>query len=440
LTSDSTTGSATGSEPTPRGGALVPAESWLGRATALSLLLALALGLLVPKIAGAVFLLLSLIAIVWLEPLVFRGAWRMRAEERLLAIAVAGFVAVWLLAWWLHGLHPIGFDDAGRILRLLLIVPLVLFLARVQGLERVWWAGLTVGAIGAGVYAIGYALGDQSGEWAERAGGPTNPIYFGGLSYAFALMLLPRAADERLASRPRIAAAAGVVFGLVASAMSGSRGAWMTLPPLLIIYVLYMAPSASNLRRLAAPALVLALAAGLSFAPGVPFGERLADAWDSIRTTDPALDLEDTLAVRWALWKVSAAAIAEHPWLGGGPGLFRDALEQAVAAGQAHPGLLRYHHPHDQFLSALLLAGPVGLVALIALFALAPVLIWRALLGAPAFPARHRAWSALTGILVILSLAVGESIFQRNSGVVWFALLVATGLALARPAWPQSPR
>jgi len=434
------TESRAAAEPAALSSARVPESSWLARVASLLLFIALGLGLVVPKVAGAVFLVLALIAIVWLEPLVFRGAWRMRAEERLLAIAVVGFVAIWLLAWWLHGLHAIGFDDVGRILRLLLIVPLVLFLARVQGLERAWWAGLTVGAIGAGVYAIGYALGDRAGEWAERAGGPTNPIYFGGLSYAFALMLLPRAADERLGSWPRVAAAAGVVFGLVASAMSGSRGAWMTLPPLLIIYVLYMAPSASYLRRLAAPSLVLLLAAGLSFAPGVPFGERLLDAWDSVRNSDAALDLEDSLAVRWALWKVSAAAIAEHPWLGGGPGLFRSALEQAVAAGQAHPGLLRYHHPHDQFLSALLLAGPVGLLALLLLFTLPPVLLWRALVGAPAFPARHRAWSALTGVLVILSLAVGESIFQRNSGVVWFGLLVATGLALARPAGSQPPR
>lgn len=418
----------------------MPATSWLGHGTALIVFLALALGLVVPKVAGAAFLLLALVGIIWLEPLVFRGAWRMRPEERRLAIVVVAFVAVWLLSWWVHGLHPIGFDDVGRILRLLLIVPLVLFLSRVEGLARGWWAGLTVGAIGAGVYAIGYALGDQSGEWAERAGGPTNPIYFGGLAYAFALMLLPRAADPRLASGARIAAAAGVVFGLVASAMSGSRGAWLTLPPLLIIYVLYMAPSATSLRRFSAPALVLALAAGLSFAPGVPFGDRLVDAWDSISTSDAALDLEDTLAVRWALWKVSAAAIAEHPWAGGGPGLFRDALEQAVAAGQAHPGLLRYHHPHDQFLSAWLLAGPIGLVVLLALFALPPVLIWRALTAAPAYPARHLAWSALTGVLVMLALAVGESIFQRNSGVVWFALLIALGLALARPAGRQPAR
>ncbi|GAB4173971.1 MAG: hypothetical protein Kow0020_09340 [Wenzhouxiangellaceae bacterium] len=423
-----------------RGGVVVPAASWLGRGVALSVILALGFGLIVPKIAGAAFLLLSLVAVIWLEPLLFHGAWRMRAEERLLAIAVAGFVAVWLLAWCLNGLDAAGLGDAGRILRLLLIVPLTLLLARVEGLDRAWWTGLTIGSIGAGLYAIGYALGEQSGEWAERVGGSTNPIYFGGLSYAFALMLLPRAADRRLGRWARVAAGAGVGLGLAASALSGSRGALLTLPPLLVIYVLFMAPSVHGLRRLAAPAAVLALVVGLSFAPGVPFGERLMDAWASMHSRDAVLDLEDTLAVRWALWKVSAAAIVEHPWLGGGPGLFRTALEQAVAAGQAEPVLLRYHHPHNQYLSALLLAGPVGLLALLALFSVPLLQTWRAMLAASEYRGRHLAWSALTGVLVMLALAVGESIFQRNAGVVWFAILVATGLAVARPALHHVPR
>ena len=78
----------------------VPADSLLGRAVAVLVAAGLGFGLVVPKLAGAAFLLLAAIAIVWLEPAVVRR----RAEPVLvrgdgpLVIAVVGFVSLWLAA------------------------------------------------------------------------------------------------------------------------------------------------------------------------------------------------------------------------------------------------------------------------------------------------------------------------------------------------------
>ncbi len=417
----------TATEPVALSSARVPESSWLARFASLLLFLALALGLVLPKVAGGAFLLLALMGIVWLEPGLLRRRWDLDRHERLLTFVVLLFVGVWLLSWLGHGLDPVGRDDVGRILRLLLIVPLYLFLARVDGLERVWWTGVGAGAAIAGVYAIGFAWIGQPGEWAERVGGPTNPIYFGGIVLAFSVMLLPRVADTHLAPWKRVIAAAAVALGLVASALSGSRGAWLTLAPLLVLYLVTLGTRQTPAWRFGLPLVMLAFAVGLSMIPGVPLSERVGDALTSL-SEGGGLAREDTLSVRWALWSMSLEQIRDHWLFGVGPAGFRDALEQAVAAGRLPDWMLEYHHPHNQFLSAMLIAGLPGLVALCLLFGV-PLRRFAMLWQSGLRRTRLIGWSGLAVVAVVAVMGLGESIFQRNSGVVWFGLLVASAYA-----------
>ena len=422
---------ARAAEPVPRSSLPVPAASWLGRITALILFLGLALGLVLPKVAGGAFLLLALMGIIWLEPGLARRRWDLDGHERLLIFAVLAFVVVWLLAWLVHGVHPIGAEDVGRILRLLLIVPVYIFLRHTEGLREYWWWGLSAGAAVAGVHAIAFTVAGDTGEWLDRVGGATNPIYFGGIVLAFSLMILPRITDASLPLVARAAFALSAGLGLVASALSGSRGAWLVIPVLLVIYMFTVARSVPARQRFGMPLMVVAMVVAIAVVPGVPLLERLFDAWKSLSVPSPGFSETDTLAMRWQLWQLSVQAIAEHPLFGGGPGLFRAALEQAVAQGAANPFLLRFHHPHNQYLSALLIGGIPGLLALVALFGVPGRFCARGLF----FPDRQSqyvAWSGLAAVAVIATMAAGESIFQRNSGIVWFALLTSVSCALVR--------
>ena len=420
-------------EPVPRSSLPIPARTWLGRITAVILFLGLALGLVLPKVAGAAFLLLALMGIIWLEPGLARRRWDLDRHERFLILAVFAFVIVWLLAWLVNGLHPIGAGDVGRILRLLLIVPVYVFLRHTEGLRGYWWWGLSAGAAIAGVHAIAFTAAGSTGEWLGRVGGATNPIYFGGIVLAFSLMILPRITDISLTLPARAAFALSAALGLVASALSGSRGAWLAIPVLLIIYMFTVARRDPAQQRFGIPLMVVSVVVAIAFLPGVPLLERLFDAWKSLTVTSPGFSETDTLAVRWHLWKLSGQAIAEHPLFGGGPGLFRTALERAVAQGEANPFLLRYHHPHNQYLSALLTAGIPGLLALVALFGVPGRFCARGLLLSDR-QSQYVAWTGLAAVAVVATMAIGESIFQRNSGIVWFALLASVSCALAQGA------
>ena len=417
--------------PVPRSDALIPSAGWLGRLSALLLFTGLALGLVVPKVAGGVFLLFALMGIIWLEPGLARRRLVLDARERLLMLIVLSFVGVWLIAWLGHGLGPVGGADVGRILRLLLIIPVYLFLARVDGLDRAWWAGLAAGAIIAGGYAIAFMLVGEPGSWADRVGGPTNPIYFGGVTLAFALMLLPRVADPESAPAIRLLMSLALVLGLTASAISGSRGAWLALAPLLVVYLLTLGTRQHPAKRFGMPLLILALAVVLAFLPGVPLGQRVIDAFATSGSYGAEIAREDTLAVRWALWELSFDQLRDAWLFGVGPDGFRAALEAAVEQGRLPEWFLEYHHPHNQFISALLIAGLPGLITLVLLFGV-PIGRYARLWHTGLERTRLVAWSGLAAVSVLAVMCVSESIFQRNSGIVWFGLLLAGGYAMLR--------
>ena len=104
-------------------------------------------------------------------------------------------------------------------------------------------------------------------------------------------------------------------------------------------------------------------------------------------------------------------------------------MAEAVAAGEAHPKLLDYRHPHNQFLSALLYAGLPGLLGLILLFGLPLRRFWL-MRQSSLISTRQLAWCGLAAVAMLAAMALSESIFERNIGVIWFSLMLATSLAL----------
>nr|WP_240955751.1 O-antigen ligase family protein [Wenzhouxiangella sp. XN79A] len=249
-------------------------------------------------------------------------------------------------------------------------------------------------------------------------------------------MLLPRAASPATPAIERGIATVAILAGLLAAALSGSRSAWLAVPLLLAVYAFSLARGQQPLRRFGWPLAMLVATGLLALVPGVPLGERIVEAIDSLRGSDSLFDPFDTLAVRWELWQVAFATIAEHPLIGGGPGAFRAAMESAAAAGALPTELLRYEHPHNQYLSALVINGLPGLLSLLALFGVPLALAARGL-HADCRTTRQTAWSTIAAVAVLAVVALGESIFQRNAGVVWFGLLTALTLARARA---ESPR
>jgi len=408
----------------------VGAGSKLGRLTGAVLFVTLALGLVVPDILEAGLVALVLLALAWLPR---PDGWRRHALNRLewlLLGSVIAFLATWLLAWWAHGLPEAATGTAQRLVELLAIVPVYLYLRRVDGLEAAWWNGLVAGALVAGGYALWFYLSGQVGAYDWRVTGPTNPIYFGGFSLAFALMLIPRLADERQSNLARAVAGLAIIMAFVANALSGSRGAWLAIPALLAVY-LFTAGAGQPLRwRLGVPAVMVALSLMVLLNPFLPMSDRLDETLAEISVITTGANGDGGVGLRLQLWDIASSLIGQHPLAGSGPGSFRLALVESVQAG-AHPqDLLRYDHPHNQYLSALIAGGAGLLLMLLALFA-SPVLLVSPLSRQFSRQCRYLAWCALAAGVTVAVIALSESLFERNDGVAWFAFLAAVTTALA---------
>ena len=398
------------------------------------LFVTLATALVVPHVLAAGYFSLALIGVIWLT---WNRVWRdgsLSRLERLLLWSLVIFVGIWALSWAAHGFTDEGTRAGGRIWRLLPFIPVFLLIRRTQGLEGALWNGLIAGGLVAGGYALWFVLTGQSGihligDSGVRVEGTTNPIYFGGISLAYALMLVPRTIDDRQSTTVRTLALIAIVLAFTANALSGSRGAWLAMPILIAIYFFTLGASQSPMWRFGTSISLIGLSVLALMAPMLPMQERLTETWLEISLIGDGMESEGTIGLRLQMWSVAWAQFMENPWLGAGPGAYQAALHEAALANDWHPIMLRFRHPHNEYLSALTNAGIPGLLSFVAMLAAIGLLGARHL-RAPGRDQRFLAWCGVAAIVTLAVMAGSESIFERNTGVAWFAFLTSVLSAL----------
>lgn len=408
---------------------MTQASQRITQLSAALMVLTLSLGLVVPKIAGFGFLALSLLSMVWLT---WNRAWldgELIALERLFVLFIGLFVFIWILAWWGHGLSEAGFDALGRMLRLALIVPLFLFLRRVDGLDRAWWLGLFLGAGIAGCFAWWFFLTGQTATFESRVEGATNPIYFGGISLAIAVMLMAKLSDRGQSSVQRALVGLAIVLALCASLFSGSRGAWLALIPMMGLYVLTLGRRQPARWRFGLPLIAGLGAILVLITPVIPTSERFAEGFFELSQLSQGEITEGALGRRWQMWSIAFESMPGH-WLTGiGPGEFAAALQTAISDGSASELMSDYTHPHNQYLSALTDGGLALLLAFLLVMATAARRFYR-LFSSGLQRTRELGWAGLSALVLLAIMALSESIFERNAGIVWFGLLTAGSMGL----------
>lgn len=181
---------------------------------------------------------LGLLSLVGLWVWVRHGfAPHMSRDEWLFVAAFALFFLGAVLSFHFGTQTDAGFRLLGRYLRLMFVFPTLLALRRYRPTPAVVWAGLGFGALALGADAV-WELVQANGFL--RADGDTNvAILFGDLAtlttFAFAAGYLY--IDGRLPRLGPWLMAAGVLVGLLASFLSGTRGAWLAVPVLIILFL-----------------------------------------------------------------------------------------------------------------------------------------------------------------------------------------------------------
>lgn len=387
--------------------------------------------LLVERAATVALLLLALLGVLF--TLTERGPKTpLSRDEKLLVFSVAFFVGVALLAYFVSEPNYLGFKKLGRYLRFLLLVPIYLVVRRLPQGEGVWWTGLALGAIAAGVFGL-YALitGDGASLYEGQVGG-SNAVLFGDLSLVMAFMSLGslwyfRRHSPWLTLLP----IAGFAFGCLAAFLSGARGAWIAVPGLALLLFWHLARERSKRTRWLMLAGLLGLATLVYAIPQTEVAARLnallADLAQMFRG-EPA---GGGVGMRLALWRVAWDAFAQNPILGTGVGGYAEVLREWVEAGLLPEHLLQYNHPHNEFLSVLASRGLVGLLALLLVFGIP---LWHFVWGVY-HADRDIAGLSFAGLALIIGFmqfGLTEAIFDRTMPITFYVFCLAVIYGLVR--------
>lgn len=399
---------------------------------AVFLLLAISLVIASGFSLGAAMLVLG--AVVLFRPNARRA--RLERDDWLLMAVLAGYFGVHMVLNLAHQAPGREYDAP---LRFLLAIPALLLLRAFPLQAAALWNGAAVGAIGAGLLSLWQWLALAL----ERPGGSTNPIQYGNISALLAMLAacaLARAIQLRQSLPWKLLHAAGVLLGLAACLLSGSRGSWLALPFCALVagWLLLRAGQGRLMLKLGTSALVtIAL---LALLPNSPLTARMRLAVTEADQYARSANADSSVGARLEMLRVGLQLAPQHLLLGWGKEGMMQAKAQMVRDGLASPSIQEHTHLHNEYVDALVKYGLPGLLTVTALF-LVPLGLFAARLRRSA--SREVRLASAAGVMLMLSYLVfglTQAFLTHNNGVMMLGFLIAIlwSLSQQQPVGPAN--
>lgn len=395
-----------------------PSACWTNIASA-NVFLLYSLTLSVPSgySYGAALLLLTSLAY-----LTFVKRPKISGEDKVLILCLLGIFLLAAVTLALHGEKLKLLDQSSRFL---LAIPILWFLIEHPPRLAYLWAGLSVGAI----TAAGVAYWQLQIAGIERAAGfVTSAIPFGNLGLAMGIFCIAGlfwVTTERKYQKPwRLFLALGALAGIYCSLASGSRGGWIALPPVLLIFCIAFLNHTNRRRAAGLIAALILISAALFEASGTGIRARIDEAFQQIDNYTEQHDAESSVGVRLEAWRAALINIPKKPLLGWSPEQYQEQLELQVKNGQVHPYVLHLSNSHNNYVEVLLFQGVIGLIALLALYLFAFLFFYKRLFSSD----RIIKVMAVCGASFLASFFIfglTHVILGRNNGVIFFAMTLA---------------
>ena len=347
-----------------------------------------------------------------------------------LGIGVAAYLGIALLSFLMTGFSDAGWKLLGRYARLAGAWLIFISVRRLSVPSVYFGAGLCVGSIIAGAGALwqSYHPHDLIG----RVHGITHPILFGDVCLVLAFMGAAWVLSLKNLKQWR-GLCSGLVLtgGMLASALSGSRGSWLALSALGGLWLWQLVRCETKTNLLPAALIITAIGLGLLVWPQSSVRDRFSTTWQEWSSFRFNKEPEGSMATRFYLWRSASLMWRESPVVGVGMGQYPHALHDQVDQGRAPEILLQWDHPHSEYFSVLATRGFLGLGSVLALLMLPAWKQWRLCIrDGP------DNWAAMAGVMLIVGYAffcLTETMFDRGFAVTAFAFLLGMSAALATP-------
>lgn len=340
-----------------------------------------------------------------------------------LLIAV-GFWLATLISWLANGQIPEQSKALSSPYGKLLILPLALWaiLHAFKSFNSIRYGVFVLiagGAICAGVLGLDSRFGLFG--WmpaSSRVGLGVNPIYYGdsALVMGFISGIL---AISWMSKRRYLLGFIGflaLLFGLVSSGLSLSRGGWLAIPIFFVLFVWYLKQHKMYRTLLIGVIISVVGISWIALDKNNPIHQRIVAAKENVASFD-AKNSRTSAGYRLRMWQHAVTLSTQKPLLGHGPMsyVFNDIDEQGNL-------IFYYHHSHNGYLQTLSTLGILGLMFYLLLFLYPLMYFWRC------WRQRQAQDVAIAGMALITAYMVfvlTDVIFYRSVGLLYFLMLVS---------------
>ena len=317
--------------------------------------------------------------------------------------------------------------------RALLAVPVLLLLLHAPVRLGVLWAAIVIGV----TLSAPLAWWQVDVQQQERASGFLNIIHFSNLSLVFTMYcaagLCWAGTQGPQAGRWRAAFLLGAACGLYSVIVGGSRGSWVAVPPVLLLFLASFVTRRNWVRLVAACALCALLLAGLFAWPDSPLQQRYERAVQDI-TLYQSEQTDTSIGARFEMWRGAWGNLQQHPLGGWNLQDYTEALRAQVAADQVTAVALQFSdNLHNNYLQAWVFTGLPGLLALLALYGL-PLWHFGRRLRVPDATVRTLAFCGAGTVLSYVCFSQTQVMLHRNNGIMFYLLAVVVLWAQMRQA------
>jgi O-antigen ligase len=353
-----------------------------------------------------------------------RPALGLSREDRVLAWILLANTLIALAICLLHGDRLKTIDQSSRYV---MAIP-IMWLAMQRPPRMSWiWAGMALGAIA----SAGITLWQRHWEGMVRATGfVTSAIPYGDIGLMMAILCAAALYWRGGAARGRTwpwtcMLGLGVAAGLYSCLASETRGAWIAVPPVAVIFCVAFGRRRDLRRMLAAGLAVAALLAAVFVM--MPDRGLKARSFEAVREVQMYLHERNSgtsVGARLEMWRMALEHIPKKPLLGWNYQQYEAEVRRETVENKADPFVATLANTHNNYLEVWLHQGSFGLLALLALY-------WYALRGfcrRLRHPGRAVRVLAVSGASVMVSFflfGLTQVILGRNNGVLFFLVSLA---------------
>ena len=309
---------------------------------------------------------------------------RLYEKRLLLLFFVYSAVSILIALYW-----PFNADAERRLLddiRLLVAIPFFFVLRSREVSHRNLFLLFAIFALAmlsvslSQYFRVDYIQGVYSFRY-SRPSADVNPMRYATISLVVASFVLNFWLVNQFKSKAAsVLFVVAVVGGLIACILTQTRGVWLAIPLLCLLYVCFFFGGRGRLKLLSG---VVVLIMFVAVSTQHSFVEQ------RINTTTKNLeryvdgDNYSSLGVRLDMYKASLILVSYRPILGHGLGAFKEkskALrDEGVIGDDIHKAVGRFSTPHNEFFQALVEKGLVGLVLTVLMFVVPGLIFYRAL-------------------------------------------------------------